>query len=97
MIYKIFSVWDAKTEAYMQPFFSPTIGSGIRAFTDASSDPNSMLAKHPADFHLQCIGEFDDSTGTLIDENPTALGTGLDYVVNGNTGQSYAEVERKVG
>ena len=79
MIYKIFSVWDAKTEAYMQPFFSPTVGSGIRAFTDACSDPNSMLAKHPGDFTLQLVGEFDDATGTLLDQNPQALGSGDDY------------------
>lgn len=80
MIYKIFSVWDAKTEAYMQPFFSPTIGSGIRAFTDASQDPGSLLAKHPGDFSLHCIGQFDDGTGTLTDENPQALGSGADYM-----------------
>jgi hypothetical protein len=79
MIYKIFSVWDAKTEAYMQPFFSPTLGSGIRAFMDASSDPQSIIAKHPGDFSLHHIGEFDDATGTLVDVNPVALGTSAEY------------------
>ena len=79
MIYRIFSVWDAKTEAYMQPFFSPTIGSGIRSFSDACQDPNSMLYKHPGDFSLQCVGEFDDATGTLTDLLPQALGSGDDY------------------
>ncbi len=79
MIYKIFAVWDAKTEAYMQPFFSPTLGSGIRAFVDAAGDPQSILSKHPGDFLLHHIGQFEDATGTLIDENPTALGSGLDY------------------
>lgn len=84
MIYKIFSVWDSKTEAYMQPFFSPTIGSGIRAFTDACSDPQSMLAKHPGDFSLHHIGEFEDSTGTLVDQNAVALGNGEDYLKTDN-------------
>jgi len=80
MKYKIFSVWDSKTQAYMQPFFSPTVGSGIRAFTDACSDPHSMLAKHPSDFSLHVIGEYEDATGTLTDENPQALGSGQDYL-----------------
>lgn len=80
MIYKIFSVWDAKLEAYMQPFFSPTIPSGIRAFTDAATDPGSMLHKHPGDFSLHHIGEFDDGTGTLTDINPIALGNGADFI-----------------
>lgn len=79
MIYKIFSVWDLKTEAYMQPFFSPTLGSGIRAFLDASQEPNSMLAKHPSDFHLHHVGEFDDSTGACEPIKPIALGSGADY------------------
>lgn len=82
MILKIFSVWDLKTEAYMQPFFSQTIGSGIRAFTDAASEQTSMLSKHPGDFQLHCIGEFDDSTGKITDQNNQALGTGADYLNN---------------
>lgn len=79
MIYKIFSVWDAKTTAYMQPFFSSTIGSGIRAFIDASQDPGTMLAKHPEDFSLQHIGEFDDATGVCTACSPVSLGSGSDY------------------
>lgn len=79
MIMKVFSVWDLKTEAYMQPFFSPMIGSGIRAFTDAAADPGSMLSKHPADFQLQHIGEFNDATGVLTSCNPVALGSAADY------------------
>lgn len=79
MIYKIFSVWDLKTEAYMQPFFSPTIGSGIRAFMDAASDTNSMLFRHPGDFQLHHVGEYDDSTGKVTDILNVALGSGDDY------------------
>lgn len=80
MIHQIFSVWDLKTEAYMQPFFSPTLGSGIRAFNDACQEPNSMLSKHPADFALHHIGNFDDATGTVNDILSTALGSGADYM-----------------
>lgn len=65
MIIKIYSVFDAKTEAYMQPFFSPAKGHAIRMFSDTANDPNSMLAKHPGDFTLFELGSWDDSSGSI--------------------------------
>jgi len=80
MIYRVFAVYDEKIAAYMQPFFSPTIASGIRAFADAASDPNSMLNKHPADFTLCVIGNFHDDQGELIPEEINKLGTAAEHL-----------------
>lgn len=66
----VFAVYDSKAATYGQPFFSPTIGSAMRAFHTACLDPQSMLAKHPADFSLMQLGTFDDDTGELIGLNP---------------------------
>lgn len=65
---RVFSVLDAKVGAFAQPWFSATLGSGIRAFVEAARDPNTTLAKHPADFELWQLGEFDDSTGEFLND-----------------------------
>lgn len=80
MIYRMFSVFDSKIESYMQPFFSPTIASGIRAFSDAVHEPNSMLYKHPDDFELRVIGAFHDDTGEIIIETISKLGTAAEIL-----------------
>lgn len=78
----VFSVLDSKVGSYAQPWFSPTIASGIRAFTEAATDPASMLAKHPGDFTLYLLGTFDDETGVFQGDKPTALGTAASMISN---------------
>lgn len=75
----IYSVFDVKTQAYMQPFYSLTPGAAIRSFSDALLEPTSMLCKHPEDFHLYQIGEFDDATSAIVSHPPIALGNAADY------------------
>lgn len=60
-----FSIYDTKAEAFMPPFFMPSIGLGVRAFGDVLRDHGSPLSKHPRDYELFKIGEFDDSTGSV--------------------------------
>lgn len=77
----IYSVYDSKAEAYMQPFFMQTRGAALRAFSDAVDDSNSVLSKHPEDYTLFEIGEFSDSDGTLTPLIPAVtLGKALDFV-----------------
>jgi len=60
-----FSIYDTKAQAYLPPFFMATIGLGVRAFGDVLRDSSSPLSKHPRDYELYKVGEFDDSTGHL--------------------------------
>ena len=76
MVKKIFTVYDEKSEAYLQPFFLDT-GQAIRAITDCLSDPNHNFSRHTADYTLFLIGEFDDSDATIT-INRTSLGSLLE-------------------
>lgn len=60
----VFSVRDRIADVFGRPFFVPTVGQAIRSFGDAlnSTDDNEMV-KHPDDFDLFHLGEFDDETG----------------------------------
>lgn len=65
MILKIFAVYDRKVEAYLQPMFMQTVGQAVRGFSDACKDDKSNLSKHPEDFVLEQLGEFDDHSGEI--------------------------------
>lgn len=62
MITKIFSVYDNAVEAYLPPIMFPTLGAAIRAITDALADPSHQFTRHPHDYVLFELGEFDDSS-----------------------------------
>lgn len=79
----IFSVYDTKTKAYMMPFFSHTAGSAIRSFTDAAGEDGSIVALHPADYHLYQIGDWDDEKGLIGSHEPHALGSADSYLAAG--------------
>lgn len=65
MTMKLFTVWDAKAEAYLQPFFCPTKGQALRSFSAAVNKPDHDLHLYAEDYSLFEIGEWDDSTGII--------------------------------
>lgn len=65
MIIKIFSINDVKALSFGQPFFAVNKGIAVRMFSDLVNDKNSMVSKHPDDFKLYMLGEFDDNSGGL--------------------------------
>lgn len=73
MIHKVYSVRDAKVEAFLQPFFSPTMGAAIRSLSEAVNDPKHEFSRHAADYSLYALGEFDDSTGYLTPIDPVLV------------------------
>lgn len=66
MIRKVVSVYDRKAFVFMTPFISLTIGEAVRIFEDAVKDDKTMLNKHPADYSLYHLADFDDVSGTYI-------------------------------
>lgn len=61
----VFSIFDSKAEAYLQPFFSPNAGTATRALHQVVNDPSSNFCKFPADYTLFEIGSYNDATGDL--------------------------------
>jgi len=80
MIRKIFSVYDCKSELYLNPFFMSTKGEALRAFGDIANDPQSQIGKHPCDFSLMEIGSFDDAKGMVMPMlTPLSLGVAIEF------------------
>jgi len=85
MIQFIYTIHDNKAAAYLTPFFLHNKNMAIRSFSDATNSPEHAFNKHPEDYSLWEIGEFDDITAELIYYTPHhALGTGVDYIQSDN-------------
>jgi hypothetical protein len=67
MIVIAVSIRDKVSEVFGQPFFVQNIGTAVRSFNDEINreSPDNMLNKHPDDFDLYEIGQFDDSNAEL--------------------------------
>jgi len=85
MIFKVFAVFDVKSESYALPHFLPSKGQMIRAFADQinareGTPEYGMLAKHPQDFILFEIGDYDDSKALLHPyPAPVNIGVGTEF------------------
>ena len=89
MIVKIFSVYDSKVEAYIQPFFMQSRGQAIRAFGDTAGDKTTNIGKHPADFTLFELGTFDPLTAKFdIYVTPESLGVAVEYLTQSDKPQT---------
>lgn len=76
----VFAVYDSKAEVYMTPMFFPAKGLAIRTFDDQVNNPDSLLNKHPEDFTLFCIGDYDQDTGLLTPlPTPASLGLAVEF------------------
>ena len=81
MIQKVFAVHDIKAEAFLKPFFTNTVGEALRGFIDACNDPQVQFNKHPEDYTLFELGEFDDGKGLITAlPTPRPLGKAIEFV-----------------
>jgi hypothetical protein len=80
MKFLAFSIFDKAAENFNTPMFLAAKGQAIRAFDDQANSPDSMIYKHPTDYVLYHIGEYDDSNGLLTPLlKPHQMGSGLDF------------------
>ncbi|WNK14471.1 MAG: nonstructural protein [Microvirus sp.] len=65
MIRLVVAVRDGALGLFGQPWFVVSRGQAIRAFTDEVNrkPADTDLAKHPEDFELFAVAEYDESTG----------------------------------
>lgn len=85
MILKVFSVFDSKLSTYDNPFYFTTEAAAIRAFSDQVNDqsgqgPFAKWSRHPEDYSLFIVGQFDDQLGKLQAQTPESLITASSLV-----------------
>lgn len=78
---KMFTVFDTKVGAYMQPFYARSTNDAIRSFTQAANDSSHQFGKWAEDFCLFEIGAFDDQTcGFELKDTPVSLGKAIEFI-----------------
>jgi len=76
----MFVIYDSKANAYLQPWFLSKREMATRVFSDCVNDPEHNFGRHPEDYTLFEIGDFDDQDAQVFWNSPVALGNGLVFV-----------------
>jgi len=79
----IFAVRDQATDQFGNPMFLVSTGQAIRSFGDEinNKESNNLLNKHPEDYALYHLGEYDTDTGTFTTQAPKQVAIGKDLTV----------------
>lgn len=82
----VFAIFDVKAGYYKNPFMMRSKGEAIRGFTDLANDDKTEIGKHPEDFGLFLLAEFDTDRGVYENKQvPESLGLAIEYKKdNGN-------------
>jgi len=76
---QIIAIYDAATMAFGRPVFVSSLGGAIRSFGDeVNSNTESDAYKHPQDFSLHHLGEYDDADGSIETFTPARLARASD-------------------
>lgn len=65
MLLEIFSVYDEKAGAYLNPFFFPNVTQAERAMLDIMHDENHSFFRFASDYTLRSLGTIDNVTGKI--------------------------------
>ena len=81
MITQVYSIYDKAAQAYITPFFMHNKALAMRAFQDnVNAKDENNISKHPEQFSLFCLGEYNDSTGQITPKEPELVATALELV-----------------
>ena len=69
----ICAIYDKAVQAYMRPFTCQTEGQAVRVFEDEVNREGSEFSKHPEDYALFKIADFNDHNAELIPYEPVCL------------------------
>jgi hypothetical protein len=67
----IFTIYDVKAEAYLQPIFVENEATAKRALMDVLGNPEHQFAKYPMDYSLFHIGKYSQENGSIEPLPPT--------------------------
>lgn len=76
-IHSAVSVYDVATETFARPFYVTHTAQAVRSFTDEVNREDSEISRHPQDYELWEMGNFDDQTGAM-NSNPVRICRAID-------------------
>lgn len=76
---RLYVVRDLVAEAVVGGVMTfPGDPAAVRSFQDAMRNPETVIAQHPADFDLLCVGVLEEGSGQVVGhpDGPTVVITG---------------------
>jgi len=70
---KLFSVHDKAVNNYSGVICLPSERDAVSQFSVVCNQPDTQFCKHPSDFTLVSIGEFDPNTGVITPTSPQII------------------------
>lgn len=78
MIFGVYAVRDAKAGAFLPPFVYHAKGMAVRIFGDCCRDDSHQWGKHPEDYSLYRLANWDDESGLYdLPKEPELVVSGL--------------------
>lgn len=79
---KLYIIWDRVAEAFIGGIILQRSDAPVvRMFNELLADPQTQLAKHPADYDLRFVGTIDDD-GSVIGAGHVVISTGQAWVTS---------------
>lgn len=79
----VVSIFDSAAQAFTQPGFVLATGLAVREFTDQANKSDSQVSKHPSDYSLFLLGQFDDASGSFaLEQQPRILARAVDVITS---------------
>lgn len=81
MMLAVFGIFDSGVSAWMPPLYFRNKGEALRWFIEAVNNPETKLSKHPSDYSLFELGQWNDITCEWkILPAPDRLGLAIEFV-----------------
>lgn len=79
----VFSIFDSKAKAWLQPFFCVNAAVAIRMFERAVNDENTDYFRFASDYTLFHVGEWSETDGDLVNfPAKVSLGVAASFLKN---------------
>lgn len=88
---RVYSILDRKMREYGSLALAPNDDAAVRALFDGVKGSGATVEKHPRDFDLMCLGDFNPETGALVGELPVLV-SGVYEILNPSPSQDGADV-----
>lgn len=69
----MYVIFDQKAQIFNTPFHQPNEAVLIRTATDLRNDPNSEISKHPEDYLLYHVADYENDTGVVTAVDKTLM------------------------
>lgn len=87
MLFKMYAIYDMKSRQYASPMLAVNDEVALRMFEEIAADKSGQVGRHPDDYQLILIGEYDDSSGECQATKQALLGVATQFYVRADQGE----------